>query len=419
MFSLEMFITRTCIFISIIVYIALGNNITADTAYSVTAVYSILRPIVTMLFSIGIASFAEIYVSVCRLQTFLSYKELPSLELDSNMNKKLKENITYTINDPKLVLKNVSAKWLDDSTENTLTDININIDKSQLVAIIGPVGSGKTSLLNVILKELPISGGLIDILGEISYASQDSWIFSSSVKQNILFGAEYDKHRYNTVVKVCALEPDLELLPYGDRTIVGEKGKSLSGGQKARINLARAVYKAADIYLLDDPLSAVDTKVGKQLYEQCVRKFLNDKICILITHQLQYLKNADKIIIIKDGKIIGEGSYDDLQKSGLDFAKLLHEFSAGEENENTDTKKITSRQNSVLSTKSEEDDLENPDVEKEELLDGNIKLKTYSSYFGAGGNYLMMIMLALAFVASQAAGNAGDYFVSYWYYSKI
>jgi ATP-binding cassette, subfamily C (CFTR/MRP), member 4 len=136
----------------------------------------------------------------------------------------------------------------------------------------------------------------------MAYASQEPWIFSGTVRQNILCGREYDAKRYRKVVKVCALEKDFSLLPASDKTTVGERGVSLSGGQKARVNLARSLYDA-DIYLLDDPLSAVDTHVGRHLFNQSIVGFLGNKIRVLVTHQLQYLKDVDKIIILKQVEI--------------------------------------------------------------------------------------------------------------------
>lgn len=149
-----------------------------------------------------------------------------------------------------------------------------------------------------------------------------------------------DINRYREVVKVCALSRDFSLLPYGDGTIVGERGISLSGGQRARINLARAVYKKADIYVLDDPLSAVDIHVGQQLFENCISKYLRDKVVILVTHQLQYLKRADQIIILHEGIIQGKGTYSDLQNSGLGFATLLEEQTTTEAKEEKEVEKI-------------------------------------------------------------------------------
>ena len=158
----------------------------------------------------------------------------------------------------------------------------------------------QSSLLNVILGELSPLTGICKVQGKISYSSQEPWIFSGSIRQNILCGSEFDQERYNQVIRVCALERDLQLFPSGDGTAVGEKGVSLSGGQKARVNLARCLYVDADIYLMDDPLSAVDTHVGRHLVDEAINGFLRGKIRILVTHQLQYLKNVDKIVILKE-----------------------------------------------------------------------------------------------------------------------
>lgn len=142
--------------------------------------------------------------------------------------------------------------------------------------------------------------GHIEVGGRISYASQEPWVFAATIRQNILFGAPYDKKRYSEVVHACALEKDFKQFADGDQTIVGDRGASLSGGQKARINLARAVYRDTDIYLFDDPLSAVDIHVSKHLYNICINEYLGGKTRILVTHQVHHLKNADHIIILNN-----------------------------------------------------------------------------------------------------------------------
>lgn len=154
-------------------------------------------------------------------------------------------------------LDGVTAKWELESSEITLQDINLNVRKGELYCLIGMVGAGKSSLLSTVLGEVNLVHGKIKVQGSISYASQECWVFGASVRQNILFGQPYDRQRYKSVTKACALQKDFEQLSEGDQTIVGERGSSLSGGQKARINLARALYRQADVYLLDDPLSAV------------------------------------------------------------------------------------------------------------------------------------------------------------------
>lgn len=278
-----------------------------------------------------------------------------------------------------------------------------------MLSIIGPVGSGKSSLVNLLLKELPIKSGEMKINGTISYSSQEPWLFSGTVRQNILFGENYDEKRYAKVVEICALKSDFLQFPYGDKTLVTEKGKSLSGGQKARINLARCVYKKADIYLLDDPLSAVDTNVGKHLYEYCIREFLGDKICVLVTHQLQYIKHSDKIIIMKEGEIQLEGKYEELQTSGIDFAKLVKGFNNEETNDKIKNRKLSEDDET-------ENDIENEDqvLEKEKQEKGTIGMSMYWQYLKAGGGIFSIFLLISSFVVCQLVANGGEYYVTYW-----
>lgn len=156
-------------------------------------------------------------------------------------------------------------------------------------------------------------------------------MFAGSVQQNILFGKEFDPDWYERVITECALKRDMELFPFGDKTLVGDRGSSLSGGQKARITLARAVYSNADVYLLDDPLSAVDAEVGRHLFEKCITGILSDKAVILVTHQLQFLKSVGQILLLDEGKVQAQGSYSDLLSSGIDFAQLMSPEDENEE----------------------------------------------------------------------------------------
>ncbi|KAI2474335.1 ATP binding cassette (ABC) transporter subfamily C member, partial [Diabrotica virgifera virgifera] len=194
-------------------------------------------------------------------------------------------------------LDQIKASW---STKSSfvISSNNINIPSGSLTVIIGPVGSGKSTLLQLLLGELKLSSGNIQMNGSVSYSGQEAWLFTSSLKNNILFGNDYDYNKYQQVVAACSLLPDFDQLRNGDLSCVGEQGVLLSGGQKARINLARAVYRDADIYLLDDPLSAVDSEVGKRIFDECVKSYLRDKTRLLVTHHLQYLQEADQIIIV-------------------------------------------------------------------------------------------------------------------------
>ena len=189
--------------------------------------------------------------------------------------------------------------------------------------VIGPVGCGKSSLLLTILGEVPLHQGLVSCRGKIAYLGQKPWVFYGTVKDNILFGKAIDPHRYNMVLEACDLQKDIRTFPNGDETLVGERGTILSGGQKARIGLARAVYSDADVYLLDDPLSAVDSTVGQHIFKICINNVLGDKTRLMVTHNLQFLENADHIVVMREGSILEHGNYHGLLKRGFDFENVV------------------------------------------------------------------------------------------------
>jgi ATP-binding cassette subfamily C (CFTR/MRP) protein 4 len=216
-------------------------------------------------------------------------------------------------------VQNISAEYKskDANISQILNNISFDVNPGELTVIIGSVGSGKTAVLMSILNELKTSGGRISVSGRLGYASQESWIFGGTVRENILFGHKYDDRKYREVVHVCALEEDLKQLEAGDQTVVGERGVTLSGGQRARVSLARTLYSGADCYLLDDPLSAVDSSVAKHIFEKCIKGYLRRNCVVLVTHQLQFIKAAQQILVLNDGKCLAIGSYTELLKQGL------------------------------------------------------------------------------------------------------
>lgn len=304
-------------------------------------------------------------------------------------------------------MKNITVKWSPESKVEVLKQISLNIESGSLTAIIGQVGAGKTTLFHVILRQISTVQGEIRSKGKISYASQEAWIFASTIKQNILFGQPMNLERYEKVIDVCQLKRDLQMLPYGDNTMVGEKGINLSGGQCARVNLARAVYHEADIYLLDDPLSAVDTHVGKGIFEDCIQAFLKDKTVVLITHQFHYLKHVHKIIVIGDGTLQTEGTYAELLNSGLNLATM-----ESEANEVTDNLEIPMEEND-LSTESTTLCQEEEEQSESRTL-GNISIKTYVQYLASAKSGCLIFMIFLISVVCQSASTGTDYFVTYW-----
>uniref|UniRef100_A0A8B9U939 Cystic fibrosis transmembrane conductance regulator n=1 Tax=Anas zonorhyncha TaxID=75864 RepID=A0A8B9U939_9AVES len=300
-----------------------------------------------------------------------------------------------------------------------LQQLSFTVRRGELLAVIGPVGAGKSSLLSAVLGELPKDKGLINVTGRIAYVSQQPWVFSGTVRSNILFDKEYEKEKYEKVLKVCALKKDLELLADGDLTVIGDRGATLSGGQKARVNLARAVYQDADIYLLDDPLSAVDAEVGRHLFEKCICQALHQKISVLVTHQLQYLRAATQILILKDGKMVGKGTYSEFLRSGIDFASLLKKDEEAEQPSVPGTPNLkasrsrTFSESSVWSQDSSVHSMKDGAVEpppaenalaavpEESRSEGKINFKVYRKYFTAGANYFVIFILILFNILAQ------------------
>ncbi|XP_018322257.1 multidrug resistance-associated protein 4-like [Agrilus planipennis] len=394
--AMSVFMERFVTFITVVSYVLLGNTITADVVFALASFYNILQMTTAIYYPLALLFLSETKVSIKRLQEFLLLEE------------KEKSKIVLT-NDGKVSLKSVEVFW--NPKVASLIDITINVPQGSLCAVVGPVGSGKSTLLQLLLGEIALYNGLVEVGGTISYSSQEAWIFASTVRRNIVFAQEYDKTRYEQVVEVCALKADFQQFPYKDKTIVGEKGISLSGGQRARINLARTVYRDADIYLLDDPLSAVDAHVGKHLFEKCILQFLKHKTRILVTHQLQYLKKADQIVVLDNsGRIEACGTFDELSKSTLDFTKLLS--SAEEDIEEVKHVEQSTGRPSVLSITSENWEEEQLEKNAETIV---TKGKSpYGQYAKYASNICGLLFLFISLVISQTATSGCDYWTSYW-----
>uniref|UniRef100_A0A8C2FCZ3 ATP-binding cassette, sub-family C (CFTR/MRP), member 6a n=1 Tax=Cyprinus carpio TaxID=7962 RepID=A0A8C2FCZ3_CYPCA len=268
-------------------------------------------------------------VSLKRLGKFLCQDEL---KLDSV------ERAPYhpgeCINIDGVVIDNGTFSWSKDSTP-CLRRINVKGQRGSLVAVVGHVGSGKSSLLSAMLGEMEKKSGHVTVSGSVAYVPQQAWIQNATLKDNILFGHERKDSWYQSVLEACALLPDLGILPARDATEIGEKGLNLSGGQKQRVSLARAVYRKADIYLLDDPLSAVDAHVGQHIFENVIgpNGVLKNKTRILVTHGLSFLPQADLILVMEDGEITEMGSYAELLSRKNTFADFVKAFSVCERKE--------------------------------------------------------------------------------------
>ncbi|KAJ2802822.1 hypothetical protein H4R21_002273, partial [Coemansia helicoidea] len=218
-------------------------------------------------------------------------------------------------------------KWLS-TGEPVLKDVDIKCRRDELVAVIGRVGAGKSSLMSAVLGDMVKCAGAVTIRGSVAYVPQQPWIMNATVRDNILFGHRFDQAFYDRVVDACALRPDLDMLPAGDMTEIGEKGINLSGGQKARVSLARAVYARADVYLLDDPLAAVDAHVGKHIFTNVLgpQGLLKTRARILVTNAVQYLNSADNIVMLAGGAVVDRGSFADCMARQGEVYEFIHRF---------------------------------------------------------------------------------------------
>ena len=287
-------------------------------------------------------------------------------------------------------------------------DVDLSIPRGSLTAVVGPIGSGKSSLLQGLMGEMRRTEGKVSFSGSTALCAQTPWIQNATVRENILFGQTWNEERYWAAVRDSCLEPDLELLEDGDGTEIGEKGINLSGGQKQRVNIARAVYFNADIIALDDPLSALDAGVGKALFFNAIVGALSGKTRILVTHALHFLPYVDNIIVMNDGRVSEQGTYNELKAAGGAFSRLIRDFGADDEHEAREEAEEDAIQKSLPAVKHDRAKMVAQGTVKslmqdEERNSGALKAGTYGSYFKAGKGAFMVPLLLLAVCIYQGA----------------
>ncbi|XP_063652836.1 multidrug resistance-associated protein 1 isoform X8 [Pan troglodytes] len=388
-------------------------------------------------------------VSLKRLRIFLSHEEL---EPDSIERRPVKDGGGTN----SITVRNATFTWAR-SDPPTLNGITFSIPEGALVAVVGQVGCGKSSLLSALLAEMDKVEGHVAIKGSVAYVPQQAWIQNDSLRENILFGCQLEEPYYRSVIQACALLPDLEILPSGDRTEIGEKGVNLSGGQKQRVSLARAVYSNADIYLFDDPLSAVDAHVGKHIFENVIgpKGMLKNKTRILVTHGMSYLPQVDVIIVMSGGKISEMGSYQELLARDGAFAEFLRTYASTEQEQDAENgvtgvsgpgKEAKQMENGMLVTDSagkqlqrqlsssssysgdisrhhnSTAELQKAEAKKEEtwkLMEadkaqtGQVKLSVYWDYMKAIGLFISFLSIFL-FMCNHVSALASNYWLSLW-----
>jgi len=296
-----------------------------------------------------------------------------------------------------------------------LKNINFTVKKNEKVAIIGEVGSGKTSLLHAILNSLIILNPLdcdgIYINGKVGYVSQSNWIQNQTIKNNILFFNKFEKEKYDKILQLTELIYDIKTLEGGDNTEIGEKGINLSGGQKARISLARCLYNEPDIFLFDDILSALDADIGKKIMENCILNYLKDKTCVMITNALQYIEYFDRIYYIKKGKFEFVGNYDEIKNK--DFFIELNNICIKNKILNNDNN--TDNIYDVNNNNDKDEKKEYLKIIKDEDEEiGRVKLNIYFQYFKYLGGTGLMSIIVIIMIFWQITQRASDYWLAYW-----
>ncbi|XP_041038600.1 multidrug resistance-associated protein 5 isoform X1 [Carcharodon carcharias] len=308
--------------------------------------------------------------------------------------------------------------------QKTLYNINLRIQKEKLVGICGSVGTGKTSLISAVLGQMTLMEGSIAVDGDFAYVAQQAWIRSATVRENILFSKSFNEERYNNVLAACCLRPDLAILPHGDMTEVGEHGANLSGGQRQRISLARALYSDRSIYILDDPLSALDAHVGNHIFNNAIKKQLKWKTVLFITHQLQYLVDCDEVLLMKDGCITERGSHEELMILNGDYAAMFNNLQLGDtphvevnnKNKTNNSLKKPQEKGQTGPVKKERNTNKAADqlIQSEDKAKGAIPWSVYGVYIQAAGGPLAFFLVMILFVLNVGSIAFNNWWLSYW-----
>ncbi|KAB8337215.1 hypothetical protein FH972_021517 [Carpinus fangiana] len=319
----------------------------------------------------------------------------------------------HTVND--------SSSTLLDDTPFAIQGLDFQVGRKELIAVIGGVGSGKSSLLAALAGDMRRTEGTVTLAASRAFCPQYAWIQNDTLKNNILFGKDYDRKWYNAVIDACALRPDLDMLPNGDQTEIGERGITVSGGQKQRLNIARAIYHDSDIVLMDDPLSAVDAHVGRHIMDEAICGLLHDKCRILATHQLWVLNRCDRIIWMHEGRICDIGTFDDLMSRNPDFVKLIANNAQEDKQEEADhvdedevegEKKLQKKQKRSKKPAAAL-------MQTEERAVSNVSASVYAAYVRASGGMWVLPLVIILLVTSQGANIATSLWLSWWTSDKF
>ncbi|XP_052179623.1 ABC transporter C family member 12-like isoform X3 [Diospyros lotus] len=393
----------------------LGGDLTPSRAFTSLSLFAVLRFPLNMLPNL-ITQVANVNVSLQRLEELLLAEErilLPNPPLEPTL--------------PAISIKNGYFSWDSKVEKPALSNINLDIPAGSLVAVVGGTGEGKTSLLSAMIGELPpVADANVVIRGTVAYVPQISWIFNATVRENILFGSNFEPDRYWKSIYVTALQHDLDLLPGNDLTEIGERGVNISGGQKQRVSMARAVYSNADVYIFDDPLSALDAHVGRQVFYNCIKEELQGKTRVLVTNQLHFLPQVDKIVLVSEGMVKEEGTFEELSRSGTLFQKLME--NAGKLEEHVDEREegsdpdyqlmkpvvMQNRFPKVENSKHRRKEGKSVLIKQEEQETGVVSWKVLMRYKDAVGGLWVVMILFACYMSTEVLRVSSSTWLSAW-----
>ncbi|KAJ3262479.1 Multidrug resistance-associated protein 1 [Boothiomyces macroporosus] len=371
-------------------------------------------------------------VSWIRLEEFLcaeEYQEIKIMQTESDMDNHIEiksgcfqwEKLNLPVNGRREQPKIIGIVPKDESQVTVapelkdgfkLDNISISVKKGAKVAIVGPVGAGKSSLLSAIIGEMPKLAGDVSIGGRLAYCSQQPWILTDTIEGNIVFNSELDQDRLDAILEATGLDKDMKQFPAGAKTGIGEKGVNLSGGQKARVSLARAMYQDADIVILDDPISALDAQVGRKVFTDALKRYMHDKTVILVTHQLHFLPEVDHIIVLDNGKIAEQGSFKELMASGKSLSEMMQNYAIDHEDESKTEKKVKEDSDGKKEDKAEI-------IVAEDQERGVINFDVYFHYFENAGGMKFIISVAVTGVLSAISQVINNLWLSWWTSNKF
>ncbi|OWZ06925.1 Multidrug resistance protein ABC transporter [Phytophthora megakarya] len=413
-----MFLAPTILnMVCFLVYILLDNTLDVATAFVILALTNACKMAFSIFANASVAV-SEAITSTGRLSNFLVSGEVEESPHEFNLEHD-KAIISF---------EDADFQWVEDTPTPTLSNISFTLQPGTLTVIVGPVGSGKSSLVNAILGEMHQLRGTRVVHGDAAYASQQAWIQNQTVRDNILFGAPYDAEHYRRVITACQLLPDFDMLEQGDQTEIGERGINLSGGQKARVGVARAMYRARkfDFVILDDPLSALDVHVANAVFSEGLKGIAEGSTRLLVLNSHYHLlQHADRVLVMSDGQIVGDGTLDQLKGdfSFLATSPRTTKVDDSEEMDENAAEQENRRQHSIEATLTTKDG-EEPKVKKttkkliveEDRRIGSVRMKTYVNYLAASewNGYVLSATILVLFTIGQVSLFFCDWFLSQW-----